>query len=129
MITITFPHKLNVSVQPTDILYAALTHSGQSGINNPFLNPPSNTAPVAIGIISSVNHSVNNPNTDDSIVYDPTGFDPFTLTNAHYLFFSKDRRANMSGIVGYFAETEYRNYSKLQTEIFATAVDYVDSSK
>ena len=101
---IQFPHPLNVSIQPTDTVYVSLTSQDQSGVNNPYPSPI-NTAPY---------NDLNNP---------------FTLTTAHYLFFSKNRVANISGIVGYFAETEYRNYSKLQTEIFATAVDYVESSK
>jgi len=117
---IQFPHDLNVSVQPTDILYGALTHSGQSGVNNPFAGPPSNTAPIAIGEITSVNHFLRQI---EVTLYNDAP------TSSHYLFFSKDRRANMSGIAGYFAECEYRNRSKLQTEIFTTAVDYVESSK
>jgi len=123
---ITFPHNLNVSVQKTDVLYASLTHQDQSGANNPFAGPPSNTAPVAIGEITDV-HPFDHPSTPNQITV--TLYDGFIITNAHYLFFSKDRRVNMSGIAGYFAECEYRNYSKLQTEIFATAVDYVESSK
>ena len=120
---IQFPHPLNVSIQPTDTVYVSLTSQDQSGVNNPYPSPI-NTAPMAIGTVSSVDH-VNMTVDIDLTDYDPN----FQLTNAHYLFFSKNRVVNMSGIIGYFAETEYRNYSKLQTEIFATAVDYVESSK
>jgi len=45
------------------------------------------------------------------------------------LFFSKDRRVNTSGILGYYALTEYRNYSKNKAEIFATGAEYAPSSK
>jgi hypothetical protein len=51
------------------------------------------------------------------------------LTNDHYLMFAKNKLVNYSGILGYYAETEYRNYSTLPAEIFATAVDYVVSSE
>ena len=120
---IQFPHPLNVSIQPTDTVYVSLTSQDQSGVNNPYPSPI-NTAPMAIGTVSSVNHEAMTVNID------LTDYDPnFQPTNAHYFFFSKNRVVNMSGIIGYFAETEYRNYSKLQTEIFATAVDYVESSK
>jgi hypothetical protein len=105
----------------------SLTSQDQSGVNNPFPSS-SNTAPIAIGVVVSVHH-VNQTVTIDPIPPYNDLNNPFTLTTAHYLFFSKNRVANISGIVGYFAETEYRNYSKLQTEIFATAVDYVESSK
>jgi hypothetical protein len=124
---ITFPLPLNVSVQKTDTLYVSLISQDQSGVNNPFPSP-SNTAPIAIGIVVSVNHAGKKVTIDPIPPYDDLN-NPFILTTAHYVFFSKNRVANISGIVGYFAETEYRNYSKLQTEIFATAVDYVESSK
>ena len=119
--TITFTFPLNVSVQPTDVLYTSLTPGGQSGINHPSASV--NTAPTAIGVVTSVNHNTG------TIVYDDAGYIPLVLTSSHYLFFSKDRVANTSGIIGYFAETEYRNYTKVPAEIFATAVDYVESSK
>ena len=43
--------------------------------------------------------------------------------------FSKNKLANYSGITGYYAEAEYRNFTTLPAEIFATAVEYVESSK
>ena len=46
-----------------------------------------------------------------------------------YIFFQKSQLANTSGVIGYFLETEYRNYSTLPAEMFATAADYVESSK
>ena len=119
--TITFGFPLNVSIQPTDVLYTSITLSGQSGVNHP--SASINTAPIAIGVVVSVNHSAG------TIVYDDTGYTTLVLTSSHYLFFSKDRVVNTSGIIGYFAETEYRNYTKVPAEIFATAVDYVESSK
>ena len=126
---IQFPHPLNVSIQPTDTVYVSLTSQDQSGVNNPYPSPI-NTAPMAIGTVSSVNHGTIPFVAPATVNIDLTDYDPnFQPTNAHYFFFSKNRVVNMSGIIGYFAETEYRNYSKLQTEIFATAVDYVESSK
>lgn len=118
---ITFPFDLNVSVQPTDILYVSIPQNNQSGTNHP--NTNQNTTPKAIGVVTSVNHATK------EITYDGSGYPAVNITSAHYIFFSKDKRTNMSGIIGYFAETEYRNYTKLQAEIFATAVDYVESSK
>ena len=35
----------------------------------------------------------------------------------------------MSGILGYYALTEYRNYSKNEAEMFATGTEYAPSSK
>tara|TARA_R100001463_G_scaffold105017_1_gene159545 strand:- start:207 stop:599 length:393 start_codon:yes stop_codon:yes gene_type:complete len=127
-IGIQFDHALNVSVQPTDILYIALCNfltnkqAGKNHISN------YDTKPEAFGRITIVDHNAR-------IIYVETGpefpLSPHNqqITSGHYLFFSKDRRVNMSGILGYFAEVEYRNYTKKQAEIFATATNFAESSK
>jgi len=131
ILTLSFSYDLNVSVQGSsatgqggDILYYINPVNNQGGTNHPN-SGGTNTKPKAFGEVISVNH-VNR-----TVTYDDTGYPPIPggLNNSHYIFFSKDRRANTSGIIGYYAETEYRNYTKLQAEIFATAVDYVESSK
>ena len=131
IVTITFPFDLNVSVQGSggadnggDILYYINPVNNQGGTNHPD-SGGTNTKPKAFGEIVSVNFDAN------TITFDDTNYPaiPGGLNSGHYIFFSKDRRANISGIIGYYAETEYRNYSKLQAEIFATAVDYIVSSK
>ena len=119
-----FHEPLNVSVQPGDMIMYATTNPSapaafpQSGRN---FRSPVMTKPIKYGHILEVDHRnkwvlVNN------ILGVP---DP---TTDQYIFFSKDRRANISGVVGYFAETKYVNDSKRKSEIFATAVDYVESS-
>jgi len=129
IVTLNFDFDLNVSIQGStnlggggDIIYYILPVNNQGGTNHPN-SGNTNTKPKAFGEVLSVDH------VGKSITVDTFGYPPVTLEVEHYLFFSKDRRANMSGVIGYFAETEYRNYTKLQAEIFATAVDYVESSK
>ena len=122
-LSLTFPHDLNVSVQVGDIMYTSLTINSQSGVNQPSVTG-SSTKPFPIGQVTSVDHATK------TIVIDTTAYLPTpTITSAHYLFFSKDPVVNTSGIIGYYAETEYRNYSSVEAEIFATAIDYVESSK
>ena len=116
MPTLTFPYDLNVSIQPGDIIYYASLVSGQGGSNHP--NASTDTKPKILGKITSVNHNGKTVSHDG--VANVTG---------KYLMFSKNKIANYSGITGYYAETEYRNYSTLPAEMFATAVDYVESSK
>ena len=113
--------KLNVSVQPTDVVYACLTVNEQAGVNTP--NAAIDTKPFPIGEVVSVDHGNASITVNDSDYIYPT------LTSSHYFFFSKDKRTNMSGILGYYALVEYRNYSKKQAEIFATGVDFSISSK
>jgi len=121
MAIITFSKALNVSVQPGDTIYYCSVVSGQAGKNHPSTPTSVNTAVKKFGEVTNVDHgnkkiTCTNPNNQ-------------SISGSHFVFFSKDRRANTSGIVGYFAETEYRNYSKLPAEIFATAANYVESSK
>ena len=112
---------LNVSVQPTDVVYACLTDKNQAGVNTP--NSIQDTKPFPIGVVTAVNHSTS------TITVDDAGYVYPTITNIHYFFFSKDRRANMSGILGHYALVEYRNYSKKQAEMFATGTEFAPSSK
>jgi len=117
---LTFP-VLNISVQPTDVVYACLTDNNQAGVNTP--NPVQDTKPFPIGVVTAVNHGTSTITVDDTDYVYPS------ITNIHYFFFSKDRRANMSGILGNYALVEYRNYSKKQAEIFATGTEFSISSK
>ena len=119
-ITLTFP-TLNVSIQPTDIVYTCLIRDGQAGINHPSANV--DTKPIDIGVVTVVNHVTGVVSIDD------TGFTYPTLTSSHYFFFSKDKTVNTSGILGYYALVEYRNHSKKQVEIFATSTEFSISSK
>ena len=111
---------LNISIQKTDIVYACTTVDGQAGVNHP--SASTNTKPFPIGEVKSVNHA------NGKVVVDLT-IEPTFTSGGHYYFFSKDNRANMSGILGYYALVEYRNDSKKQAEIFATGVEYSISSK
>ena len=115
-VSITMPGNINVSLQVGDILYATLLTNNQAGTNT-----NSGQRPVAVVVVESIYNGV--------ITFDDTDFPSITLTNDHYLFFSKDRRANMSGILGYYASVEYRNYSRKKAEIFATGTEYAPSSK
>lgn len=120
-ITINFSATLNVSIQPTDILYASNPVSNQVGTNHPttFVD----TKPVAVGEVVSVNHALM------QVTIETTGFTPYDDSLQWYYFFEKNRRANLSGILGYFMSVEYRNLSKRKAEIFATGTEMVESSK
>ena len=117
---VTIQGDINISLHanPTDgdIIYATLLDNNQAGTNT-----NSGKRPVAIGIATSIN--------GNKVTIDTANFPSITLTHDHYLFFSKDRRVNMSGILGYYASVEYRNYSRKKAEIFATGTEYAPSSK
>ena len=43
--------------------------------------------------------------------------------------FSKDNKANMSSILGYYAEVEFKNNSKVEAELFSVGTEVFESSK
>ena len=46
-----------------------------------------------------------------------------------YIMFSKDNKANMSSMLGYYASVEYRNSSQIKSELFNVGTDFFESSK
>ena len=118
--TIVFPNPLNISLQRGDTVYWCKVSGGQSGRNVHSNSPGNNTKPKKLGTVADVNRTLNSVDVTVSSIQSVGG---------SYFFFGKDRRANYSGIIGYFMEVEYRNYSTQKSEIFATAVDYVESSR
>ena len=117
--TFTLANELNVSLQVGDTIYYCQTVGQQAGRNHP--SATTDTKPRKLGVVTSVTRSSRK--LDVFIRSAPVNLDGM------YIFFSKDRRVNYSGVVGYFMEVEYRNESGLKSEIFATATDYVESSR
>jgi hypothetical protein len=52
-----------------------------------------------------------------------------TCTQGSFIMFSKDNKANMSSILGYYASVEFRNSSKIKSEIFNVGASFFESSK
>ena len=127
IINLSFEFDLNVSVQPTDILYIALCNAqtnNQAGTNH---QSAFDTKPEAYGIIVGVDHDNNLIWVDtDGYIVSPHNS---TITQGHYLFFSKDRWANTSGIIGYYADIKLVNHTTKKAEMFAISSGIIESSK
>ena len=123
--TLTF-NNLNMSVQVGDVAYYSLVDNNQSGTNHPTASQ--NTKPYVLGLITQVDY-INFIITVDTSLAGGCGPCSVLTGLSYYVFFQKHHQINTSGIIGYFMDAEYRNYSTLPAEIFATAVDYVESSK
>ena len=46
-----------------------------------------------------------------------------------FIMFSKDNKANLSSLLGYYAETTFLNDSPYEAELFATSTEFSESSK
>ena len=121
IVNLTFPTPLNVSLQIGDLIYFATSVNSSSGYNH--WNATTDTKAKLLGEVVAINGGVVSV---DNNLGGGTGLVP---GGSDIIMFQKDKRAGVSGIIGYYALTEYRNYSTAPAEIFATAVDYVESSK
>lgn len=112
---LTFTKPLNVSCQVGDTAYYVVT-TGLGGFN---IN---SAAVIEIGIITDITGLVVTVgNSMVSVV--PVGA---------FILFSKDNKANMNSVLGYYAEVKLRNTNNIRgnhNEIFSVAVDMFESSK
>ena len=114
---IYFESDLNVSVQPTDILYVISTSKTSL-----------KSSPKAIGTILQVDRREKSIRVQTNFISEAEKSKPIESFGDFY-FFSKNKNANVSGLLGYYAEVEYRNNSKKAAEIFAVGTEYAPSSK
>ena len=123
-ITITFPNPINVSVQVGDTAYylsnttdyispsVTHTHSDYSDI-------------IQIGDIISIDQSLNSI----ACNWDPSPpHSPFPSLG-DFIMFSKDNKANLSSLLGYYAEIQFVNNSSTKAELFSVGADVFISSK
>ena len=107
---------LNPEIQVGDIAYYVATTT-----NGGFTTDGANSI-VEIGNVLTTNFSTN-------VITINTDLADNTVTTSHFILFSKDNAANMSSILGYFADIQFKNNSKQYAEIFSVGVDVFNSSK
>ena len=120
-ITFTLTHPLNQAIQQgtTDVAYYAdttsypLADSSTVDFANSF---------VKLGAIVGVDYA------NKTITCDVPNNTVLPASN-DFLFFSKDNRANMTSLLGYYAEVEITNNSTEKAEIFAVGTEIFESSK
>ena len=105
-ITLTFPKPLNVSVQIGDTAY--------------YTNDINGETIVQIGEITGI--------TLNSITCNTLPSTP-RPTATSFILFSKTNAANVSGILGYYAEAVFKNNATTKAELFSIASEVFESSK
>tara|TARA_R100000278_G_scaffold121298_2_gene104893 strand:+ start:327 stop:689 length:363 start_codon:yes stop_codon:yes gene_type:complete len=117
-ITLTFAAPLNVSCQVGDTAYTVPT-STTAGFKV-------NSQPVTeIGTITRI----QNPLSSTPVVTVDTSLPGTYHSVNNFVFFSKDNKANLSSILGYYADVKFRNNSTAEAEIFSIGADTFESSK
>lgn len=116
-ITLNFPFDLNVSAQVGDTVYYVPTGtSAEFDVNT--------SAVVEVGPIQTVTAGV--PSSLVVFTNLPAALWPNTND---FILFSKDNKANLSSMLGYYAKVKIRNNSTAKAEMFKMSADYSESSK
>ena len=105
-ITLNFNNDLNTSVQVGDIAY--------------YTNDAKGNVLVKMGAITNI--------TSNSITCQISG-NTVRPTNDSFILFTKDNKANLTSLVGYFAEVQFRNDSQDYAELFSVGSEVFESSK
>ena len=130
-ITISFPNPINVSVQAGDIAYYLdnVTSLGTEQLfpgHAPTTHKHSNYNDIIkIGKIIGVNRVGNSIRCYWNPIPSTALFPPIGA----FIMFSKDNKANLSSLLGYYAEVQFVNYSSDEAELFSVGADVFISSK
>ena len=137
-LTLTFANPLNTSLQIGDTAYYMTTLNqtitdydytlNNAGTNPAFTeNQTGNPTQAYSNDFVEMGMVTNLPTANQIEVYiDALETRP---TTSSFILFSKDASANMSSLMGYYAEAEFVNNSNIESEIFAVNSEIVDSSK
>ena len=116
---LNFDFLLNTSLQVGDIIYYV-----------PITNPTaSNTYDVGdlddvqeYGVLVAINETISGftLTVDSNLALPPT---------FSYIMFAKDKRANTSSLLGYYADVQFVNNSKKKAELFSVGSEITESSK
>ena len=117
-ITLTFTAPLNTSCQVGDVAYYASTASDGGFTTN-------DASVVEIGQIRQIDNSTSNAPT---VICD-TMLGGGINDTTEFILFSKDNKANLSSILGYYADVKMASDSKVESELFAVGMEVFESSK
>jgi len=141
LVDLEFEQPLNVSLQIGDSAYyvdttAAYTssQSSNSGVDGGVQVSQNSTNPEYIGIVEAISNARNLPpytttNLAPTITVDTTLSAGVFHDHSAFIFFSKDNKANLSSILGYYADIQFKNDSKEYAEVYSVGVDMFNSSK
>jgi hypothetical protein len=153
IITLSFPFELNVSIQANpaatwnipigaDVAYyvhstpvslpgpphESTTTPHSFEILHPAQLPTAESGIIKIGPVLSVTQW-NGVTSSITCDMDQNQFNFYGPPNGQFILFSKDNKANLSSILGYYAEVEFINTSKDKAELFSVGADIFESSK
>ena len=129
ILQLNFNYPINDSAQIEDAVFVFQNMNNQAGFSV-------DVAPSATYLGNIID--INNPNNlviggqTYIQVFHPAPPPPVWSTlnvNADYIMFQKHRSPGVSGVLGYYAEMEFRNNSTKKAELFAVGSEIFESSK
>ena len=109
-INLVFDKTINSSIQVGDTVYKSIITGGVSG------------SPIIIGECTAINAS------RDTITCNIDEWET-RPTDSNFILFTKDNKANLSSLKGYFAEVVMKNNSHKPVELFAVGSEVSINSK
>ena len=109
-INLVFSKTINSSIQAGDTVYKSIITGGVS------------SAPVLIGECTAIN------STRDTVTCNINEWED-RPTDSDFILFTKDNKANLSSLKGYYAEVAMKNDSYSEIELFALGSEISINSK
>ena len=130
-VTLSFAAPLNASCQVGDTAYYVETEDDGGSINAAGALVPFKKNSGSIIEIGQI-REITPFNGSAALVKCMTDlpYDGGLAANATpFILFSKDNKANLSSVLGYYADVKMVNNSTTEAELFSVGVDYFESSK
>ena len=128
LLNIVFDAPINASCQVGDIVWKTVVSSQDS--NNVFQQGQIGNVSLLGSVVAIVNRDGLNPAIGYiGITISNVGATPPVILPNEFLIFSKDKKANTSGLKGYFAEAYFKNNSRKKAELFSVGASIEISSK
>ena len=108
-IEIKFSGQVNDSIQKGDIVYF-MPVSSAGGFNTSNTNQATALGPVSDIVVEGNSYAIH--------VNIGTSSFSFTAQNTFFMF-SKDNTVNLASVLGYYAEVQFVNNSKVKSEMFS----------
>lgn len=124
-VNIPFNDPINISVQVRDIVYfVPLSFAGAAADS---FRKESLSQAREIGWIWRINNQEGlDPSVSPSLDVMITSSN--VPSSGHFIMFSKNKAVNTSGILGYYAEVTFKNYSTKDVELFSIGTGIAISS-
>tara|TARA_Y100000592_G_scaffold87195_1_gene141476 strand:+ start:4343 stop:4699 length:357 start_codon:yes stop_codon:yes gene_type:complete len=116
VIALSMNIELNVSLQIGDTVYYVPTGSTAGFDVN-------SSEVIRVGLVTNIDHDFGLINVDTNL---PQAMWP---NPGDFILFSKDNKANMNSMLGYYSKVRMRNNSDRRFELFKVNADYTESSK